>query len=247
MNGWKMSVGRGMPAFCLVSILLLAVGCGGGDADKSGKSEKSGKKKGEKTSTVKVIAVPEALDDGRLEISVPKNWELMARSGKFAARFSYRKGYPHLYITAANAPEGVTEITPKNAAEHVPGMEDWKERKLDVKSEKMGAYSGVAYRKRARGDSRDYDSRFFVTLQAGRLYEFEIRAEEGKFTEKTAQTLDAVVASAKFSESPAEDTAAVLVEEEEGFGDFTLGEGAAMDVEDMFGPAEMTPEAEAAE
>lgn len=232
----KMSVWQGIPAFCLVGVLLLAVGCGGGGADKkSEKSEKSDKKKGEKSAAMKVIPVPDPLDDGRLGISVPKNWELMARSPKFAARFSYKKGYPHLYITAAVAPEDVTEITTKNAAEYVPGLEDWKEKKINLKAETIGDYSGVAFRKRARGDSRDFDSRFFATIQAGRLYVFEIRAEDNAFTEKTSQTLDAVVANAKFGESPSEDTLADAEGGEEEFGGFSFGEGGEdVDVDEMF-------------
>lgn len=246
MNGWKMSVLRGMPVFCLAGVLLLAVGCGGGDDEKS---EKSGKKKGEKTSGMKVIAVPEPLDDGRLAISVPKNWDLMSRSAKYAARFSYKKDYPHIYITAADAPEDVTEITAKNAAEYVPGLEDWKEKKINVKAETLGEYSGVAYRKRARGDSRNYDSRFFATIQQGRLYLFEIRAVDNQFTDKTSQTLDAVVASAKFSAADAGVDAPVTTEdgEEADFGGFSFGDGGAdAGVEEMFAapPAEDAPESE---
>lgn len=181
----------------LAASLFFVSGCGGGkDKGKSKTSQKSEQKN--------PIILPDEqgpFDDDRLTFSTPKNWERQARNSKFAAWFKAAKGtYPHLQITAEAAPDGVTELTKENAKEHVSVLRDGKTK---FKSVKVGEsdYACVSFERKARTVSQDFDTYSLATIQAGRLYVFEIRVLLDEMKPKTRDTLTAILASAKFYET----------------------------------------------
>ncbi len=237
MNGREISVFKKSVIFCLVSGLLLAAGCGGTE------KKEGGKKTGEKKAGIKLEAVPESFDDGRLTLSVPKNWGLMPRSQKFAARFSYKKNYPQLNISAEEMPDDETELTATYVKTSIAKLE----KSGAVKAAKYGKYEGFTYQKQTRGSSYDFMSVFFVTLQSGRLYTFQMQEIKQEFSEKSVERLEAVVASAKFGEPKDTHTA----EEGDEPGGLTFGEGGDGEEDTMptfdssaadFGGGEETPE-----
>jgi len=202
--------------------VLLAVICGCGDAPQE-KTPDSAEFK-----TRKIADLPELdeqqglplLDDGRIEVTPPKGWEIASRRGdKWLARF-YRSGsqYPTIIITAEDY-EGTVAVTKENLEEFArqisEALREGAGKTVEgVRLVEIGDFLGVTYRKVAivKRDRTRMDCVFLETVFDGRKYRFELRTPEGTW-EDYEPHLHAVAGGVKFlkvgkPEAPEEKTGA---------------------------------------
>lgn len=131
------------------------------------------------------------LDDGRVEISRPEDWQASPRSSKYLVRFVARphSAYPSLVFNALDTDfPAVTEQNVSDWAARV--AEEWEARlapqgvRLDkpVTPVRIGEFVGVEYVRRAQ-DSRGRRLSILMldTVAAGRRYQLELYALEGTF------------------------------------------------------------------
>ena len=182
--------------FVLTASLLFFAGCGGeketgNSGKKKEKAAESASAKNEKAAKVVLSESQPPFDGGRLTFSTPKGWVLQSKRDEYVAWFRGPKGaFPHMYVSAEAVAKGVTELTSENAREAVPALGD-KKIKFKTHGEKN---SWVSYEQKGQSYS-------LAAIREGRLYIFEIRTAPDDLKQKTKDTLDAILASAKFDEA----------------------------------------------
>lgn len=84
--------------------------------------------------------LPTYLDDGRVELSPPKGWRVLARDPKFLARFVTSRDpneLPRIVVHGIPAPEGVENVSEENAAEFAEKMQERAVREGKAKNRRM--------------------------------------------------------------------------------------------------------------
>jgi hypothetical protein len=139
------------------------------------------------------------LDEGRVEVSPPKGWEVPSRSSKYLALFQQDRGskYPAIILTGEDY--DFPDVTAENAGELAAKLA----AELSVASVEptsVGSFVGVTYRKRSRERdslSKIVDRLFLETVVAGRKYRLELRTREDSGKEAEPH-LEAVARGVKF-------------------------------------------------
>ncbi|GIX01742.1 MAG: hypothetical protein KatS3mg112_0679 [Thermogutta sp.] len=123
------------------------------------------------------------LDEGRLEISPPRDWVVSPRSSRYIVRFQAAEGspYPTVIVTAQDCQQ-FRNIDAANVgafAKFVASELASAGVKTTVKTGQIGQLVGVIYTRRARVKDAlggIVDRMFFDTVVAGRRYQFELRS-----------------------------------------------------------------------
>jgi len=164
-----------------IGALILSGGCG--------KSRSGG---GSETPSVARLDVGELpglgdplppLDEGRLEISPPRDWVVSPRSSRYIVRFQAAEGspYPTVIVTAQDCQQfkNIDAANVDAFAKFVASELASAGVKTTVKTGQIGQLVGVIYTRRARVKDAlggIVDRMFFDTVVAGRRYQFELRS-----------------------------------------------------------------------
>ncbi|MBC7351089.1 MAG: hypothetical protein H5U08_01915 [Thermogutta sp.] len=168
--------------FCVaIGALVLSGGCG--------KSRSGGDNETPSVARLDVGELPglgdplPPLDEGRLEISPPRDWVVSPRSSRYIVRFQAAEGspYPTVIVTAQDCQQ-FKNIDAGNVgafAKFVASELASAGVKTTVKTGQIGQLVGVMYTRRARVKDAlggIVDRVFFDTVVAGRRYQFELRS-----------------------------------------------------------------------
>lgn len=175
----------------LVPLLLVwLVGCGGGDGGGSAgtKASQPGASSFKRRTAESLPAVGDylpPLDNGRIEIAPPEDWNLLPRGTLFEAGFVQGKAseLPRITLTAWDSPlDAITELTEANAEQLAAQL--IKELKQDKKTVVepprpivLGETLFLRHVRRARQKSGDnVVIQALETVRGGRLYSVELLA-----------------------------------------------------------------------
>ncbi|WP_347243601.1 hypothetical protein [Thermogutta sp.] len=168
--------------FCVaIGAFVLSDGCGKSGSSSDGKAPSIARLD---IGELPVLGDPlPPLDEGRLEISPPRDWVVSPRSSRYIVRFQAAEGnpYPTVIVTAEdcqqfkNVDAGNVDAFAKFVASELASAG----AKTTVKTGQIGQLVGVMYTRRARVKDAlggIVDRVFFDTVVAGRRYQFELRS-----------------------------------------------------------------------
>lgn len=159
--------------------------------------------------TVDVAALPAVndplppLDDGRIELCIPKDWDLLPRSSECLARARQRPDddYPQLIVTAGDS-LSPQQMSRDNLGEYIGTVRKRLEGEKatlagEVGGVSIGDFLGVAYVRRSKSGGTKLERLMLETIHGGRLYTIELRAREGTLRH-FRQHAEAVAAHLRF-------------------------------------------------
>ncbi len=168
-----------------VVLLGLVAGCGGGEGE-SGDEEGPGKLAVLEVDVEKLASLGtplgRALDEGRVEIAPPSDWDVPpSRSDRALAWFKEAGAdVPRIYVKGTDHAGEVTDVGKDNLEqfrdEMAKAVKADKKRKdaSPVQSVIIGTYYGIQYKSRVNYNDRILDRLFVVTVQGGREYTVEL-------------------------------------------------------------------------
>jgi len=164
------------------------------------------------------------VDGGRLCVRSPLGWSRSPRSDDYLVRYTpgQQKTFPAIVVTAADAPAGITEVTPANhgefvaaVAEDLAGTFSQGGKSTLVKkpaSVKLGQHLGVAWTApgtaKVGGLKQPIERDCVAVVVAGRMLTVEARAPKGKLDDegrKAARGVAATLAPPAPADAPAEE------------------------------------------
>jgi hypothetical protein len=168
-------------SFVVIGALVLSEGCGKSGAPSDGGSPSVARLDAGELPSLGDPLPP--LDEGRLEISPPRDWVVSPRSNRYIVRFQAGEGnpYPTVIVTAQDCPQ-FKNIDAGNVgafAKFVASELASAGVKTTVKTGQIGQLIGVMYTRRAKVKDAlggIVDRVFFDTVVAGRRYQFELRS-----------------------------------------------------------------------
>jgi len=160
----------------------------------------------------------EGLDNGRINLTAPKDWSILGRRSRYVVRFRVKNvSYPIICVTAEEYPS-IFNVSKDNVQEFVEKTRAALRASGDIKKVaslitpvELPGRPGIMYRRRGRSGKRHIDRLIIETVVAGRKYRFEMQALEGTLNDWRPY-LFAVVHGAEFlktgaAEKPPKETA----------------------------------------
>lgn len=169
-----------------VVLLGLVAGCGGGGDGEPGDEEGPNQPAVLEVDVEKLASLGtplgRALDEGRVEIAPPSDWDVPpSRSDKALAWFKEAGAdVPRIYVKGADYAGEVTDVGKDNLEqfrdEMAKAVKADKKRKdaSPVQSVIIGTFYGIQYKSRVNYNDRILDRLFVVTVQGGREYTVEL-------------------------------------------------------------------------
>ncbi len=145
---------------------------------------------------------PLELDQGRLQIPTPEDWELRKMPDYLLV--CHRGNYPRIYVSVTDDP-AFTNTTPANVffyAEAAAKKLADKKLAVPVRPVQVGNFVGVSYGWEATAKGKRLVRFFLVTTQGQRRYTIELRCLEATY-DSYRDTALAVAAAVRFDEDKA--------------------------------------------
>ncbi len=186
-------------SFGAFAVGFLFLGCGGEPGREEAKptgpdAATSGKPAPPKTEHISLDSLPPVgdplpvVDDGRVQLRLPKGWSLLPRSKNYliGGRLREDAKYPQVLLTAESAAGGPQRVTVDNVVEFTQATQREIQQGVGVFEDavpvQIGEFVGARYAKRGKSGDLLLERMFLVTVVDGRKYLVELRALEGTLT-----------------------------------------------------------------
>lgn len=204
---------RHLLVLLMVAVLPSAIGCTkapgkkGKPAADGGVAEEAGAAEGDGVDADTAMAV----DDGKVEVCSPMGWTRAPQSKDYLVKYipSRKKTFPSIVVTAADAPEGITEVDGDGQKDFVAaiaaslaGTYSKNGKSTLIKKPaalRLGSHFGATWAAPATmkvdGVKESIDRTSYAVVIGGRMYTIEVRAPKGKLDGEGRAAARAVAAA----------------------------------------------------